>query len=234
MPKIALYALASGLVLDRSALIEQPANEFQNTLTTVRQTPPNKLLVVVDDAEAFFNPKTLVAMLNHGDNRAQLINEHISFFTEAQMQELMKQNAAQGKQPAGDGNLIVDLGAGAGAKPADPAIMGYKYADVPEGWSVHSHMSLGATKVRRKIKSKEGDGTMFAVKPDNYQKLWNFAAAAWAGIPAAPAKMMIDTYQGKMSATVQDDRIAIGGNYIRRYEIEQVAKYRGWAIPKAA
>lgn len=228
MAKLALHVLAAGMVLDRSVLIDLGQDEFASTIETIREAPNAKMLTVVHSADDFFNPKTLVKMLDQDDDRCLLVNEKIQFFTNDQMNALRGKKAIQG-EVAGD--LVVEMGAG---QKAAPVVQDYKYVPVPEGWSIVNNMSLGQTKIKRKIKNFEGDGTMFAVKPDNYQKLWNFAAAAWAGIPAAPAKMMIDTYQGKMSATVQDDRISIGGNFIRRYEIEQVAKYRGWAVPQAA
>lgn len=230
--KTVVHNLNSGLVLDRSVLVTLSSENISHTIAGIRAAN-GKQLYVIDGAEDFFKPTTLVALLGQKDKRALVCNEGLGgFFTNEQITALTAQpqavmDEAVIKPAAVVDPLIVNLGAPAAAGP-------YLFAQVPEGWSIPTNFSLGATKIRRKCKNTDGDGTMFAMSPGDFEKLWVFSSEAWAGIEGAPLQASFSTYQGKLKATVQDDRIVLGGNYIRRYEIEQIAKYRNWAIPQAA
>lgn len=225
--KSVLHELNSGLVLDRSLLVTLPAVHMAEVIGTIRAAN-GKPLYVIDGAETFFTTESLLTMLAAKDKRFLLINEALgNFFSEEQISTLT--GGEQGGLPvevikpaAVKDLLIVDM------------VNGYTFAKVPEGWSIDTNISLGPTKIRRKIKNSDGDGTLFAMSPQDFEKLWVFASEAWDDIEGAPLQASFSTYQGKLKATVQDDRISLGGNYIRRYEIEQIAKYRNWAIPQAA
>jgi len=234
LEKKALHLLNSGMVLDRILFAELPAPEMSTVISTIRAANGKELLVV-DGAENC-TPQLLVSMLVAKDNRFPIVNELLGGFFTAQQIDLLSGNA--NIKPAAVGNdLIVNLGGGAGGQVAAIAAeqpAGYQFQPIPAGWSISGYMSLGPTKIKRKIKNSDGDGTLFAMSPQDYEKLWFFASKAWAGIDGAPLQGTFSTNQGKLKATVQDDRIALGGNYIRRYEIEQIAKYRGWALPGVA
>lgn len=231
--KTVLHTLKSGLVLDRSIFASLPATDMAYVINNIRAAQGQPLFVV-DGADTFFTPGVLVALISNKDNRYVLVNEALGgFFTEAQITALTNNNAVAGqvldviKPAAAKDPLIVNLG-------GEQAPVIYSFSPVPPGWSISSHMSLGHTKIKRKLKNAEGDGTMFAMTPEDYEKLWLLASKAWAGIPGAPVTAKFNTIMGVKLAAVADDRISLGGNYIRRYEIEQVAKYRNWAIPLAA
>lgn len=233
--KTVLHTLKSGLVLDRAIFASLPATDMAYIINNIRAAT-GKPLYVVDGAETFFTPATLVLLMGQKDSRYELVNEALGgFFTEAQIAALTNNHAVAGMQKAFDvikpeaakDPLIVNLG-------GEQAPVVYGFSPVPPGWSISSHMSLGHTKIKRKLKNAEGDGTMFAMTPEDYEKLWLLASKAWAGIPGAPVTAKFNTIMGVKLAAVADDRISLGGNYIRRYEIEQVAKYRNWAIPLAA
>ena len=228
--KVALHALKSGLVLDRGVLIEQSVSELTATIATLRAAEGNTPLFVISDAESFFTPNTLIDCVAHQDAQALIINEKIGFFTQEQLNALMGVEGNTGEQIAPHAvheEGVVALGQPAANKP----IQGYTYAPVPAGWTIANNMSLGPTKIRRKVKSAEGDGTAFFMSPAAYEKLWNFAALVWVGVDGAPTKAMFATGMGQKQAIVEPTRISIGGNYIQRYELEQVAKYRGWGLP---
>lgn len=232
MDKTVVHTLNSGLVLDRSVLVTLSSENISHIIAGIRAAN-GKQLYVIDGAEEFFKPTTLVALLGQKDRRALVCNEGLGgFFTDAQIVALTAQpqavmDGAMIKPAAVHDPLIVNLGAQPDVAPA-----GYVFAKVPEGWSLSNNISLGQTKIRRKIKNSDNDGTLFAMTPEDFEKLWKFASKAWAGIEDAPLQSSFSTYQGKLKATVQDDRISLGGNYIRRYEIEQIAKYRHWAMPE--
>lgn len=225
--KKALYNLKSGIVLDRIVFVGIGALEMSQCIEAIRAAGA-KPLYVVDSAEALFTHKSLVGLIHDNQPLAGPVNEILgNFFTEEQI-EALTPNVGHAKavekviqEPmANNGDVIVNLG----AKPA-----AYAFAAVPEGWSVGNNMSLGQTKIKRKMKNSDGDGTMFFMHPDDFAKLWHFASKAWAG-EGDVLTAKFNTGVGVKTAAVMDDRISVGGNYIRRYEIEQVAKYRGWPI----
>ena len=230
MEKTVLHNLHSGMVLDRSVLITLPTTDMTQVISSIRAAGA-KPLYVIDGAELFFTPATLVNLIAAKDKRYAVVNEALGgFFTENQIELLINQKV--GAQPAviqpaaaADDDLVVNLG-------NQPAV-GYQFAPVPAGWSISGNMSLGETRIKRKVKNAEGDGILFFMSPENYKKLWLFASKAWAGVDNAALTGTFETGQGKLKATVLDDRISLGGNYVRRYEIEQVAKYRNWEIPQA-
>lgn len=220
MEKIVLHNLNSGMVLDRSVLITLPADELSQTIASIRAAGA-KSLVVVDSAETFFTPAALVKLLQANSHRYKMVNEALGgFFTDQQIQALT--GHPDPADPADD--VIVNLGA------PEPGV--YTFAKVPEGWSISGNISLGDTRIRRKVNNSDGDGTLFFMSPQHFEKLWLFASKAWCGIEGAPLQSTFNTGQGNLKATVMDDRIAIGGNYVRRYEIEQIAKYRNWVMPQ--
>lgn len=232
--KKVLHDLTHGMVLDCSILSTLPVTDVSQTIAGIRAAGAKPLYVVAGAAE-FFTTENLLTMLAAKDKRVLIVNEGLgSFFTPQQIAALTGLDPVKGY--GANALLAVEV-----IKPAavqDPLIVdmvnGYTFAKVPEGWSIDLNISLGPTKIRRKIKNSDSDGTLFAMSPQDFEKLWVFSSEAWAGIEGAPLQASFSTYQGKLKATVQDDRIVLGGNYIRRYEIEQIAKYRNWAIPQAA
>lgn len=232
--KTVLHSLNSGMVLDRAIFVGLSTPDISQTILAIRAAGA-KPLYVVDSADILFTPAALVGLINANNPMASVVNEALGgFFTDQQIEALAGHIAPQAvhvqqqqnNHQEQNGDVIVNL-----AK--QPAV-GYIYAVVPQGWSVGNNMSLGATKIKRKVKNNDGDGTMFFMSPAEFERLWLFASQAWVGYPNAPLQAKFMTGVGSCIATIQDDRIALKGNYIRRYELEQVAKYRGWVMPAAA
>lgn len=225
--KTVLHQLNAGMVLDRAQFVELPVDQMASVIGTIRAAP-DKTLCVVNGAEDFFTPNNLITLIGAKDAvHYNIVNEALGgFFTPAQLAVLTQQEAIKPKAVA-DG-LVVNLGNG-----PQKHIGPYQFAIVPNGWSVSNNMSLGPTKIKRKVKNAEGDGALFFMAPGSFEKMWEWASKAWLGLEV-PNTMKVSTGVGVKQATIQDDRISLGGNYIRRYEIEQVAKYRGWAMPQAA
>jgi hypothetical protein len=228
MVKPALYNLKSGFVLSHDLFAGLNADELSGCIATMRELP-NKPVTIISNAILFFSPAHLLKLIQAKDETYKLVNEGLGeFFTEEQITALTG-GVIQPQQPKAiakaieDGDVIVDLG-------QKNAV--YTFAPVPQGWDVSGRMSLGPTKIKRKVTNQDGDGTLFFMAPGDYEKLWVFASKAWAGLDV-PLTGKFNTGMGVKTATVQDDRISLGGNYIRRYEIEQVAKHRNWAMPIA-
>lgn len=232
IPKQAVHHLNAGIVVDRSVLITLPTEELSQAIAGIRAAGA-KSLCVVDGAEQFFTPTSLLHLMSTQNKRYAMVNEALGgFFTENQIELLMNAHAKVIAPVAviEDGELIVNMGAVAEAPKA--VVGGYTFVEPPAGWSISGNMSLGPTRIKRKTKNADGDGTLFWMSPTDLEKLWILASNAWAGIEGAPLQAKFNTGQGALKATIQDDRIALGGNYIRRYEIEQIAKYRNWAVPQ--
>lgn len=232
MAKTALHNLNAGMVLDHSVMIGLSAVDLSKCISLIRMHD-KKSLFVVDNADIFFTPASLVSLMTNKDGRYVVVNEALGgFFTQQQVEALTGANKVAGaieglavfdqEQEHDDNDVIVNLG----VKP-------YEFAAVPAGWSVGTHMSLGATKIKRKIKTPQGDGTMFFMSPKDFEKLWLWASQAWAGIIKGEVPVKFQTGLGVKSAMAEPNKIVMGGNIIYRYEIEQVAKYRGWAVPDA-
>lgn len=234
--KTVLHSLNAGMVLDRTIFVGLSAPDLSQTIQSIRAAGA-KPLYVVDSADTLFGKASLISLIHTNSPLAGVVNEALGgFFTEAQLEALTQaqaikplvanQEAIGQHEEQGNGDVIVNL--------AKAPAAGYIFAVVPQGWSISNNMSLGATKIKRKVKNTDGDGTMFFMSPAEFERLWLFASKAWSGHPDAPLQAKFQTGVGPCMAKVQDDRIALKGNYIRRYEIEQVAKYRGWAMPAAA
>lgn len=220
MPKqTSLYDLGTGFVLDRSVFANLGNNQMSEIITALR-AGNGKPFTVVDSADQFFNVDNLIVLVAKKDPGARLVNQQVKFFTEKQLDTMFGAN--------NPGVVVVDddvIHVGANA--------GYKFAEVPAGWSISNNVSLGPTKIKRKIKNSDGDGVLFYMHPTDVQALWTYASAIWSGAQDNIGKVF-NTGQGKKQVTVMPDRISLGGNHIRRYEIEQIAKYRGWGLAQAA
>lgn len=231
--KTVLHQLTTGMVLDRSVFATVPKLEAETAIASIRAAPATPLYLV-DSAELFFTTANLVGLLSKNDKRYLLVNEGLGgFFTQAQIDALLPAVAGPVIKPAAvkddDEGLVVNLGPKQLFAPVDH---GYAWAPVPAAWSMSGNMSLGPNKIKRKIKNSDGDGTLFWMSPESFEKLWQFASKAWNNVEGAPVTDFFFTGMGKLKATLFDDRVSLGGNYIRRYELEQVAKYRNWDLPQ--
>lgn len=230
--KNALHNLKSGLVLDHGVFVALSQHDLWSCIEDMR-VHNNKPLCIVGDAQAYFTPQKLLELIQTDNEQYILVNEALGgFFTEQQIEALGGGNlvkkaiigAAQ-KEGHQDEDVIVNLG---GQKVNEN--QGYSFAHVPPGWTVTGNMSLGPTKIKRKVANNDGDGTLFFMGPKDFEKLWLFASKAWSSADA-PISTKINTGLGFKTALLHDDKVELGGNYIRRYELEQVAKHRNWAMP---
>jgi hypothetical protein len=226
MAQIAVHKLASSVVLDNGVFQGLTNGGKTEVIDIIRGLDLHKPLYVIDDAKEFFSVANLVNLIAIHDKSYLIVNEGLGgFFTQAQIDALTGQKVIQPAAIKDDQQQQQYQAPLAAAK-------GYTFAPVPEGWSVNAYMSLGPTKIKRKMKNPEGDGTLFFMSPKDFEKLWFFASSVWSGQFPPNETAKFNTGVGVKKALVVDDLIDIGGNFIRRYEIEQVAKYRGWAMPQ--
>lgn len=211
----ALTILQQGIVLDRTIFRQFGADLMAETITAISNN--KKPLLVVDDAEQFFTVENLIKLVQLKDGRFNLVAEKLGG----------AQNVVVAPQVVQEVLEAVE----APQAPAN-AIGGYQFAEVPDGWSIGNNMSLGQTKIKRKLPNGFGDGTEFYLSPAQFLGLWSNVSKYWANIPKASQSMMLTTPLGRKTAYFTMDKVTVGGHTLRRYEIEQVAKHRGWVFPE--
>lgn len=214
--KLALHIMPSGCVIDRSAVLTLDSNNMGVFLTELLANAPKGVLVV-DNADVFFTADNLITMIANKDGRYRLVNERIKFFTDDQIKALIGPQQAPAAQPEPDGGVVV--------KKAEP---GYQWAEVPEGWTIGKNISLGATKIKRKIANHFGDSPNFYLSPANFQMVANAAMLYWSNSPGAAPSIVVKTDVGNRTGAFGPSIVAFGFTMLRRWEVEQIAKYRGW------
>jgi hypothetical protein len=223
--KYLLFTLPTASVLSRKDFIKLNNDEMTGILADIAQA--GKPLMIVDDAEKFFTMKTLRQFIqDYADSHFSTIVADGLLYLMAgepdviQPVKLPLVGVAQGEAEEG---VVVKKQQDFG---------GYPFLKPPEGFSVNANMSLGATRIRRKIESAEGDSIEFYLSPVQYELLWLAASKYWAKIPEAPSKMQIGLVGGKnLVAIFYDQMVRVNKSILRRYEMEQVAKHRGWKFP---
>lgn len=215
MAKQALYVLVSGSVIDRSALIALPSTGVEQVIVQTRMAPLP--LVVVDTAESFFNGPNLIALLKAGDPKCKLIAERFEMkFNNDTVALIMRATEAEAQ-------LL---------KAATPPVPPYPFAVVPEGWTT-AKLSIGPTQIKRKAENAQGDGTGYSLTPEQVQKVWKTASTRWAaGKTSVNADKLVKDHNTRY-ISVYNDRVAVGCQTIRRYELEQLAKHKDWQFPVA-
>jgi len=223
IPKNVLFALASASVLNRNTLIDLTADGIAEVFSEINKH--NQPLLVVQNTDGFFTPQNLVNLLKEHDPRSSLVAEQLGlkdFLVAPAQVAVMKEQAAAPVQQkvADDGGLIVKKGVPIKAN-------GYAFGEVPDGWSVGNNMSLGQTKIRRKVNGKTSIKG-FCTSPEVFQEIWNKASKFWAG--HGVQTFYIDNRRTRCT----NSEVNFDGSLIRRYELEQVALYRGWDFPAPA
>jgi hypothetical protein len=219
MAKLALHVLASGLVLDRAVFTGQTASEMFITIGTIAARERSKRFMVIDSATTFFTSENLLNLIKKNDADYVLVAEQAGVVvTDEQVAAIQIAESAQ---------AAIALA----MKPK------WNFAEVPAGWSFAEDVSFGATTVKRKRQNPNGDGVDYRMTPSQCERIWKTASKRWAKIPnaspAIPAQHW-DNQNHYKSGTVSADHIQIGCQYIRRYELEQIASHKGWAFPELA
>jgi hypothetical protein len=222
--KIHTHMLPSATVIDRSMFVQLNADKMAEAIAKVA----GGNLLVVDDASAFFTTDNLIQLIAKKDPKSALVNEKVAAFTNDQLKMLLGVQNAPGAAAAPAAMIADDGGVVVGKANAG----GYNFAPVPANWSVAANMSLGPNKIKRKVKNMNGDGTQFFVATESYKALCEAAINYWAGIDNKDSIVIQCGGQNEgpvnRTATFGKDYVSCGFNKLRRYELEQVAKYRGW------
>lgn len=103
----------------------------------------------------------------------------------------------------------------------------YPFADVPDGWSVETHIKFNV----KQIKRAQGN-TDYTIGYKTLEKIWDHAAAYWSGNSRDRRLSNIQAGGYWRDVEVSDTFVSIGCQRILRYELEQVAVARGWNFPE--
>ena len=242
MAEDTIIELNQVLVVDKAVIHKLTADQLGDVISQIINS--HKAYLVIGDRKGFFNPSTYVNFLKEGDPRANLIGEYLKIPAHIPPQKAVVEVAqpppvaappipAPAPAPVVNehGELIVK-------KALPPNAEHYPFAPVPADWSISKNISLGATKIRRKI-AYDGQETDLWLSPDDMKSLWIAASRFWCDMGNAPPAIHIKTsLQVGMTGAYfwpTDIRFPQNGDHrIQRFEIEQIARYRGWEFPDLA
>lgn len=215
--KTALYVLASGLVADNSVVKGFMPKELDEFVTAISAAGfPSKKLFVVASAAGFFTPDNMISLIKANDDNYKLIAEQLEVpVSDTDVDAIRRVEG-----------ILTSL------KPKAPL---YPFAQVPDGWSIADDLSILKTAVRRKRINSNGDGSAYAMTRPQLQRIWGLASKLWLkdlGVSHESIRdVSADGYRRR--ADVYYDRVVIGCQTFRRYELEQLAVHLGWAFPGA-
>lgn len=217
--KTTLHVLTSGMALDRAALLSLDIGAMNAVIAEIR-AHPQLPVVVITSADDFFTADNAIAMIRQKDKGYKLIAEHAKIeITNDDVAALWAADATVAKIKAA-------------------MVPKWTFQQVPEGWTIKDDLSLGDTRIRRKRKNAQGHGVDYYFTPEQAQKLWTFAAKRWATqnphLGADSHEVSANGGQYKRKVSVSSQQLTIGCQSIMRYELEQLAKYRGWPFPAIA
>ena len=205
--------LNSGIVVDRNGLNKLKTADMAATLAETYAK--GKQVVLVDNVKQFFGNTNLFKALEGNTDGLELILEKRGIeLTDDQKALVVNFNNLKG--------YIQDQIA-ALTPPPPP----YPFADVPDGWSVETHIKFQV----KQIKRAQGN-TDYSVGYKTLEKIWTHAAAYWAGLSKDRRLNGVQAGGYWRDVHVNDTYIEVGCQRVQRYELEQVAVARGWALPE--
>ena len=207
--------LNAGTVVDRAGLNKLKTDEMATTLAELYSTP-NANVIIVDDVRQFFSLRNLIAAMNDNLPILPLLLEQQGLTLTVDDLDIVQQ-FMEIKQ------VVLDE-ISANVPPLPP----YPLAEVPAGWTVDDNIIFLAKHIRRKGGDHDHKATPLAL-----QRVWKRAAAYWAG--GAMPSTIYATFNGYSDCrvVVLADRVEIGCQTIKRFELEQLALHLGWDFPEA-
>lgn len=213
----AVTDLNSGLVVDKIKLNSLTALELSLLLSSLYST--GKPVIIMDNVQTFFTGKTLFQKVEAGDSEWELIAEFFNITLSTEDRDTFAKSVEIRK------TLMTAISA------LTPP---YPFAEIPKEWDI-SWLNVNKETVRRKKNNPSGDSTTYTIGKKSLEKVWKAASKRWAGVQGAPTQcgsVQADGYH--RNATSFNDRVEIGCQIVRRYELEQLAVHLGWEFPTAA
>lgn len=218
--KVALYNLRSGMVLDRSVFVGETSAEMVLTIEAIRANP-GKCLTVIDKSSTFFTSENMIALIKANDVEYRLIAEQAG--VELSVEDV---DAIQRAERA---RLSI-------LEKMTPPIPPYPFAEVPDGWSIATDLTITAgdrSTVRRSRHNTDGDGISHSMSVKQLKKLWGIASRRWTDDVSVSRYVGVAAGGYTRNSEIEGTRVTIGCQKVRRYELEQLAVHFGWDFPKA-
>lgn len=205
--KIALHVLNAGLVLDRSVFVGQTVAEMQATLYQLRNTL-KKGFTVIENANSFFTAANMLALIKADDNAYKLIAEKAGVTLRDDVVQSIK--SAEIAIKAINDSMVA---------PLPP----YPFSAVPADFDVTKKFELCNN--GQSFRRVGGGATKLSLLQG--ELIWRYLSASWAVGRVPEAKYFRDNRVSKH----MDDQYRVGCQYVQRYEVEQIAVWRGWKFP---
>lgn len=208
--KIALHVLAAGLVLDRSVFIGQNVAEMHATIVALRGAP-KKSFTIIENGATFFTAANMLELIKANDDGYKLIAEKAGVaVTEDSIRAIQ----------------IAEVTSALIKKAMIPPIPPYPFAKTPDGFTgIDQKFEIcNGGKSLRRVNGHHTLGLVLA------QLIWRYLSAAWAINKVAEDKY----FREHRVCQRQGDLYRIGCQEINRYEIEQIALWQGWKFPEPA
>lgn len=207
--------LNSGIVVDRNGLNKLKTADLAAVLSDIYSK--GKPVRIEDNVRAFFGNTNLFRALEANADGLNLILEQRGVVL-SDLQKAVISDFWELKLNVQD---QLDLLA--------PPVPSYQFAEVPEGWSVDTHIKF----LSKSVKRAKGN-TDYTIGYKTLEKVWDHAAAVWTN--NKKDRRLSDVQAGGYyrDVHVQDDRVDIGCQRVQRYELEQVALKQGWKFPEPA
>jgi hypothetical protein len=201
--------LKTGTVVDRAALNRVKSEDLAAVMAGI-YTDNTLPVHVIDNVPQFFSDANLFKALDTNADTLKLILEYrkVELTEEAwKAIELFAETKAQ-------------------ITAALLAQIPYQFATVPDGWSLATHIKFNTNTIRRLSDSS------YSIGNKALGRVWAAASRQWSGgKKVGHRELEINAGGYSRWVEVADDRVNIGCQNIRRYELEQVALHLGWAFP---
>lgn len=212
LDKIAI-TLPSGVVIDKGKLNNVKADDAAATLKLAYSLGVDVVFVPLHNI--FFQPKSLLALIEAGDRNWKLVAEKLD--VKITPDEVRTLNAA------------VDIR----KRLMDTLKSTYEFADVPDGYDVTKRTHISGQNVRR-LSANNGTTGEYSIGLKTLKNIWGLASNKWAGHQKGVASMSVSASGYSRMATVKDQQVDVGCQVIDRYELEQFALSQGWDVPEMA
>lgn len=204
--------LRAGIVVDRAGLNKLKTEDMAVALSDIYGR--GKTVLIMDNVRGFFSNANLFRALEGRADGLDLILEQRGIeLTQDQRDLVVNFNNLK----AYINDQIAAL-----TPPPPP----YPFADVPDGWSVETHIKFQTKQIRR----AQGI-TDYSVGYKTLERIWTHSAAYWAGNSRDRRLNGVQAGGYRPDVQVNDNYIEVGCQTIQRYELEQVAVARGWEFP---
>jgi hypothetical protein len=208
--------LNTGIVIDRPGLNKLPTAELNAVLT--EQYTKGKPVVLVDNARKYFSDDNLLRAMHDNDvDSLTKIFEYrgltFDFATATTISSFFDLK-----------NMIM---AQLNAKPSTGR---YPFAESPDGYNIEDHIKRVGCKNTASI-SRRNDTYYYTLRLKTLERLWLKASPIWAGTENNGSTMKVSAAGYQRTAKITDDRVKIGCQAIKRYELEALAVVEGWAFP---